>query len=144
MTDDTGMAPPPDGPPNASPSAMETARQNLSSAEQMIALGALALLVGPYLLGSVIFDDYGLSPLELLLTVGVLASLYGVRMRGVTMAVPYAFAVQTLCYALGVLATAEIISFIEGNRVEGIGILTALIYFAGVILMVMGARKVTA
>jgi peptidoglycan/LPS O-acetylase OafA/YrhL len=144
MTDES-QPQPDEAPPSepATPTAFSAAKASLDGAERMIALGALLLLVGVYLVGDVILDEWGLDMVTWSASLGSLALMYQVKTKGRSVPIPYTFSLKTLSYLVGALGVAEVLWFIEGGRADGIEILFALAYFVGVIAMVMGARKLT-
>lgn len=143
MTDDSGTTPDAGEPENAATAALSAAKASLDANERIIAFGALVLIIGVYLLGDVVADEWGIGQLTLICSVGSLALMYMVKTKGASYPLPYTFALKVMAYVVGVIGVAEVLWFIEGGRAEGMEILFSLAYFVGVIAMVIGARKLT-
>jgi hypothetical protein len=139
MTDES-QQPPESAADNAATASFAAARASLDSGERMIAVGALLLLVGVYLIGDVVLDEWGVGQLTWSASVGALALMYLVKTKGRTYPIPYTFSLKVLSYLVGALGVQEVLWFIEGGRADGAEILFSLLYFAGVVAMVMGAR----
>lgn len=143
MTDESGTTPDSGGTENAATAALSAAKASLDANERIIAFGALVLIIGVYLLGDVVADEWGIGHVTLVSSVGALALMYMVKTKGQSYPLPYTFALKVMAYVVGVLGVAEVLWFIEGGRADGMEIVFALAYFVGVIAMVMGARRLT-
>lgn len=141
MTDESGTTP--ESSENAASKAFSKAKESLDGNEKMIAFGALILLIVVYLIGDVIMDEWGIGQLTWSASLGALALMYMVKTKGQSVPVPYAFSLKVLSYLVGAIGVRELIWLIEGGRVDDLEVLFELAYFAGVISMVMGARKLT-
>lgn len=143
MTDESGTTPDPGESENTASAALSAAKNSLDANERIIAFGALVLLIGVYLLGDVVADEWGIGHLTLVSSVGALALMYMVKTKGQSYPLPYTFALKVMAYVVGVLGVVEVLWFIEGGRADGMEIVFSLAYFVGVIAMVMGARRLT-
>jgi hypothetical protein len=139
MTDES-QPPPENTQDNAATAAFNAAKASLDSGERMIAVGALILLIGVYLIGDIAMDEWGIGQLTWSASLGALALMYLVKTKGRTLPIPYTFSLKVLSYLIGALGVSEVLWFIEGGRADGAEVLFSLLYFAGVIAMVMGAR----
>lgn len=134
---------PESGTENAAVAAYASAKEKLSSAERTIAFGALLLLIGVYLIADVALDEWGIGQVTWSACVGALALMYVTKVKGQTVPIPYDFSLKVLSYLVGALGVAEVLWFIDGGRADGIEMLSVLVYFVGVVAMVLGARKLT-
>ena len=141
LTDESGAVP--ESSENAASMALSAVKESLDGNEKIIALGALVLLIGVYLIGDVVLDEWGTSELTWSASLGALALMYVVKTKGRSVPIPYTFSLKVLSYLVGAIGISEVLWFIEGGRADGLEMLFALAYFVGVVSMVMGARKLT-
>ena len=128
---------------NPASAVYSAAKASLDGNEKMIALGALILLLGVYVIGDLALDEWIVGHLTLAASVGALALMYTVKMKSRSVPIPYNFSLKVLSYLVGVIGVLEVLWFVEGGRADGAEIVFTLLYFVGVIAMVMGARSLT-
>ena len=116
----------------------------LGAAERLAALGA-ALIAANYLFFEVIVEEYFFATsLLVVASLALLAVWVRSSKDGADWPVPYGWSMKVLGFAAGVYGLVELITDLRRGVLEGfMTILGALVLYAGVVLMVMGARQIS-
>ena len=123
---------------------MSAAIAGLGAAERLAALGA-ALIAANYLFFEVIVEEYFFATsLLVVASLALLAVWVRSSKDGADWPIPYGWAMKVLGFAAGVYGLVELITDLRRGVLEGfMTILGALVLYAGVVLMVMGARQIS-
>jgi len=120
---------------NPAVEAIQEVRSKLSGSERMIALGALIILVGDWVLGTLILDEYGLSHTTVLIPMAILAAMYFYYTGSQAPWRPlYGTIVKAGAWAVAIIALYAFIddTLITSSRYSGLTMLfEALLYGAG-------------
>lgn len=134
----------PDSAGAAEQSAADRIRAKLGFAEQMIALGALIIVVFVDLVGNVLLDDYGIgTPLLWGTALAAIAVMWLHRFAGSTWFGSYDKVVMFLGFAGGVLGIRELLFGIDVGLPDDLGVLFAIGAYVGAGLMAYGAFLLT-
>lgn len=145
MTDDTGAsaadAPQEPAGSDAIQKAMSNMTSGMSTAEKVIALGAVIFLVIDGLLGDMILDDYGVSEMELLLTGGALLAILRHQRGNSPWHSLYPWIVEALAGAYAALGVYEFLDWLfDGfDGLEGSFVFYTIIFWASIALLGYGA-----
>jgi peptidoglycan/LPS O-acetylase OafA/YrhL len=119
-----------------------TPMANLTTTEQLMALGALLLIVVSDFIGSVITDEYSITRFNWMIAVGVIAAIWAVKMRNMTLPISYKSVLVFLGYSGLVLGIRDFIADIESTNYLGSdNIIYALAAYAGGLLLAYGAYQ---
>ena len=120
--------------------AIQGVRAKLSGSERMIALGALIILVGDWVLGTLILDEYGLSNTTVLVPTAILAAMYFYYTGTQAAWRPlYGTIVKAGAWAIAIIAVYAFIddTLITSSRYSGLTMLfEVLLYVAGALCAV--------
>ena len=141
-THDGGAADPPEKKESEVGSAISGAIDKLGPAEQLIGLGAVLILLVD-LLGDIILDEYGISSASWIAAVAAVAMLWSRRFRGNDFPVSYKWLLTAVGFGGGIAGARDLLTDVESGFLEGIGIVFALILYAGAALMAWGAYRLS-
>ena len=114
----------------------------LTTNEQLIALGALLILVLSDLVGDVLVDEYSVSSKLYLVSAAVVAVIIAVKIRGASTPTSYTWIVRALGLLVFIFGVREFIGDIESsNYLGGSNIIYALGLYAGTLLVAYGAYQ---
>ncbi len=120
---------------NPTVEAIQEVRSKLSGSERMIALGALIILIGDWVLGTLILDEYGLSNTTVLISIALLAAMYFYYTGSQAPWRPlYGTIVKAGAWAIAIVAAYAFIddTLITSSRYSGLTMLfEVLLYVAG-------------
>jgi hypothetical protein len=131
---------PPDSADPAEQSAADRIRATLGLGEQMVALGALIIVVFVDLVGNVLLDDYNIgTPLLWGTALAAIAVMWLHRFAGSTWFGSYDKVIIFLGFAGGVLGIRELLFGIDGGLPDDLGVLFGIGAYVGAGLMAYGA-----
>ena len=145
MTDDTGATGSGEAEPSAADELQEAVKNvsdQLTGGERLIAIGALLILILPWLLGTLILDEYGLSNSSVLIPVGLLAAMYLYYTAAEAPWHPlYGTIVKAGAWSIAIIAVYDIVddTLITGNRFNGWTLFFALVFYVAGALCAVGA-----
>ena len=145
MTDETGAsaadAPQDPGAGDAIQKAMSSITSGMSTAEKIIALGAVIFLVIDGILGDLILDDYGVSQMELLLAGGALLAILRHARGSSPWHSLYPWIVEALAGAFAALGIFEFLDWLfDGfDGLEGSYVFYTIVFWASIALLGYGA-----
>jgi hypothetical protein len=122
--------------------AISGAIDKLGPAEQLIGLGAVLMLLVD-LLGDVILDEYGVSSASWIAAVAAVAMLWSRRIRSNNFPVSYKWLLTVAGFGGGIAGARDLLTDVESGFLEGIGIVFALVLYAGAALMALGAYRLS-
>jgi hypothetical protein len=114
----------------------------LGPAEQLIGLGAILILLVD-LLGDIILDEYGISSAVWIAAVVAVAMLWAKRLRGKEFPISYSWLLTVVGFGGGIAGARDLLTDVESGYLEGIGIVFALVLYAGAALMAWGAYRLS-
>jgi hypothetical protein len=141
-TEDAESADAPEKKESEVAAAISGAIDKLSPAEQLIGLGAVLILLVD-LLGDVILDEYGVSAASWIAAVAAIAMLWARRIRGKDFPVSYPWLLTVAGFGGGIAGARDLLTDVESGFLEGIGIVFALLLYAGATLMAWGAYRLS-
>ena len=143
MTDTPGAN---ETPESSATDAVQEAVRNvsgqLSGAERLIALGALLVLGGCWLLGTLILDEYGLSNSAMLIPAGLLAMMYFYYSGNTRNWHPfYVTLLRVGAWAMVLIGVYDFVddTLITGNRFDGATLFFELVFYAAAVAFGLGA-----
>jgi len=122
--------------------AISGAIDKLGPAEQLIGLGAVLILLVD-LLGDVILDEYGISSASWIAAVAAVAMLWARRLRSKEFPISYPWLLTVAGFGGGIAGARDLLTDVESGYLEGIGIVFALVLYAGAALMALGAYRLS-
>ena len=143
MTDDTGAsaadAPQDPGAGDAIQKAMSSITSGMSTAEKIIALGAVIFLVIDGILGDLILDDYGIGQMQLLLAGGALLAIVRHARGSSPWHSLYPWIVEAMAGAYAALGIFEVLDDPFYRFDEGSFVFYTIIFWASIALLGYGA-----
>ena len=127
-----------EGAPETSPAE---ATAGLRTSEQLVALGAL-IIVGVDILGDVILREYFVPSVAWIAAVGALVAVWAVGMRKMNSPISYRWILIVLGFAAAISGFRALVDDLRYDLLdEGVDIIMALIFYAGFVLMGVGAYQ---
>lgn len=111
--------------------------------EQLMALGALLILVVADLIGDIFVDEYSVTDVSWLLAIGLFVTIWMVRMSGKSTPLPYQTTLVILGYGLFIMTVRDFIADLDASWLGGSNIIYALAYYIGAVLVAFGAYQVS-
>jgi hypothetical protein len=122
--------------------AMKNVSNQLTGAERLIAGGALLVLVVVWFLGTLLFDDYGLSNISVLIPIGLLTAMYLYYSGSERVWHPfYGTLLRTGAWAMAIIGVYGFIddTLITSRRFDGATLFYELVFYAAAVMFAMGA-----
>lgn len=122
--------------------AVKNVSNQLTGAERLIAGGSLLILVVDWLLGTLLFDDYGLANTSVLIPVGLLAAMYLYYSGSERVWHPfYGTLLRTGAWAMVIIGIYDFVddTLITSNRFDGATLFYELVFYAAAVMFAMGA-----